>query len=345
MSRHCAVLLLSLAGLQPTVAVAQSLAIRVVDGEGAPVGLTSVVIRPASDTAATIRRLTNAAGILRHPVTAGQFTVIARHVGFRADSMMVSNESVGAGTVTLRLQRIPQALVAMVVRESADCSVTAGRAEADDSLWDEVVKGIEARSLVRQTYRFEQRYRRVIRQNPSIGGTRERVTDSVEVNDPGTRNMNGRYKSGGYTSRSGSTTNVRVFDESDLTQEAFTRFHCHGAPWRDTADGSVRIAFAPRLKIRGADDENLVRGIIVMDGSTWRMRSVSYEYVRDGKSVGHGRLEYATVALDGSVIAMPIKAVGDLTLRGRFGLGSQLASWTIDQSYEAFTRVGDPAPM
>jgi len=345
MSRHRSIFLLPFGTILSTVAAAQSLSIRVVDGEGAPLGLTSVVMRPVSDTSAVIRRLTNAAGALRQPVAAGQYVVIARHVGFRADSTIVRSDSVGAATVTLRLQRIPQVLVALVVRESADCSVTAGGADADESLWDEVVKGIEARSLIEQTYRFERRLQRVVRQDPSMGRTRERITDTVEVNDPATRDPRFRYRSGGYTARSGTSTNIRLFNETDLTQESFTRFHCHGAPWRDSVDGTVRIAFAPRQGLRGADSENRVRGVIVMDGTTWRMRSVMYEYVRDGKPVGDGSLEYAPVAVDGSVVAMPIKAVGDLKLRGRLGLSSQLASWTIDLSYGAFSRAGEPAPI
>jgi hypothetical protein len=345
MSRHPSIFLLPFGALLSTAAAAQSLAVRVVDGNDAPLGLTSVVIRPLADTSAVMRRLTNASGALQQPVAAGQYVVIARRVGFRADSTLVRSDSVGAITVTLRLQQIPQVLAAMVVRESADCSVTAGGADADGSLWDEIVKGIEARSLIEQNYRFERRVRRVVRQDPSMGRTRERIRDTAEVNDPAAPDSGVRYRSGGYTARSGNKVNIRLFTETDLTQESFTHFHCHGAPWRDSVDGSVRIAFAPRQGLRGAESENRVRGMIVMDGTTWRMRRVTYEYVRDGKSVGHGSLEYAPMAVDGSVFAMPIKAVGDLALRGRFGLSSQLASWTIDLSYGAFSRVGERPPI
>lgn len=336
---------LVLSSILTTAVGAQSVSVRVVDGDDAPLGLTSVVIRPAADTVATIRRITSAAGTLRQPVAVGAYTLVARRVGFRADSVTIYTDAAAAGAITLRLQRIPPVLAAMVVRETPDCSVTAASATADESLWDEIVKGIEARNLVRQTYRYEQRFHRVVTQDPSMGRTRERTTDSVHVNDPARRDSSTRYRAGGYTSRSGSTTNIRVFDESDLTRSSFTQFHCHGAPWRDGADGSVRIAFAPRQGIHGADDENRVRGVVIIDGVSWLMRSVTYEYVRGGKPVGHGSVQYTPITVDGSVIAMPVKLIGDLKLTGLFGLRSLAASWTIEQSYESFTRSGEPAPL
>jgi hypothetical protein len=345
MSRCIPLNSLFLSSLLTTAVGAQAVSVRVVDGDGAPLGLTSVVLRPSADTATTIRRLTSADGTFRQPVRVGTYTVVARRVGFRADSATVNTDASGAADITLRLQRIPPVLAAMVVRETPDCSVTAGSADADESLWDEIVKGIEARNLVRQTYRYERRYHRVITQDPSMGRTRERVTDSVEMNDPAKRDSGTRYRAGGYTARTGNTTNIRVFDEGDLTRDSFTQFHCHGAPWRDSVDGSVRVAFAPRQRVRGATQENRVRGVVVMDGATWLMRSVAYEYARDGKPVGRGSVQYSPITVDGTVIAMPVKFLGDLRLTGRFGLGSQVASWTIDQSYDAFTRAGEPAPL
>jgi hypothetical protein len=344
MSRCIPLTSLLLASILTTAVGAQTVSVRVVDGDGAPLGLTSVVLRPAADTAMTIRRLTSAAGTFSQPVSVGRYTVVARRVGFRADSATVNADASGAASITLRLQRIPPVLAAMVVRETPDCSVAAASADADESLWDEIVKGIEARNLVRQTYRYERRYHRVITQDPSMGRTRERVTDSVEVNDPARRDSGTRYRAGGYTARSGNTTNIRVFDEGDLTRESFTQFHCHGAPWRDSVDGSVRVAFAPRQRVRGATEENRVRGVVIVDGTTWLMRSVAYEYVRDDKPVGRGSVQYTPFTVDGTVIAMPVKFVGDLRLGGRFGLGSQLASWTIEQTYDGFTRASEPAP-
>jgi hypothetical protein len=165
----------------------------------------------------------------------------------------------------------------------------------------------------------------------------------VEVNDPRVRDTSTTFQNGAYTARRGNTTNIRVFDEGDLVEPTFQKFHCHGLPWRDSTDGSVRISFAPRRGIPGADDANRVRGVVIMDGATWSMRSVTYEYVRDGKSVGHGGVTYTPVDVDGSTVAMPAEMTGDLTLSGRFGLSSLRASWTITQTHSSFVRVPETA--
>lgn len=319
---------------------AQSLSLRVVDGDGQALGLTSVLIRTTVRDSATVqRRLTSASGTLQVAVAAGQVTVIARRVGFRADSVQLRPESIGV-PVTLRLVRVPQLLETMLVRESQDCALSTAEADAGDlTLWDEVVKGIEARRLVRDVYRYERRYRRVITRDPRFGGSTDRITDTLEVNDPSVRDTTTAFRTGAYTVRRGNALSIRVFDEGDLTSESFLRLHCHGAPWRDTTDASVRISFSPRRSAKAADDAALVRGTVVMDGATWMMRAVSYDYVRNGKSVGQGRVEYAPVTVDGSVVAMPTRMTGDIRVSGRFGLGSLLVLWTIDQSHTAFSRV------
>jgi hypothetical protein len=180
----------------------------------------------------------------------------------------------------------------------------------------------------------------VITQDPSLGSTRVRTRDSVEVNDPQKRDSSVyTYRGGGYTARKGSTTNIRVFNEADLTRDSFLQYHCHGAPWRDTTDGSVRIAFAPRRNLRESENENLVRGTVIIDAAALTMREVRYEYVRRNKPVGQGVVTYAPATVDGSVIALPVRVTGDLKLTALFGLRSQVASWTFDQSHVAFERV------
>jgi hypothetical protein len=329
--------------LLPASAVsAQLLTVRVVDTDGLPLGLTSVSVRsPAGDSAALITRLSGSDGTLRLTPGRGDIMVLARHVGFHADSVRVRVDTMVA-PVTLRLRRIPQRLATLVVRESSDCSLASDAAAVDESLWDEVAKGIEVRRLINESYRYERRFTRVVITDPTIGPTRRRLTDTVEVNLPSVRDTAFQYRDGGYTARSGSRVNIRVFDEGDLTQASFLTFHCHGAPWRDTTDGSVRIAFAPRRGVRGVEDANRVRGTVIMDGTTWLTRAVSYEYVRDGKVVGRGRVDYTPVSVDNVVIAMPRTVIGDLRLPTRFGLTSTKASWTIETAYAGFTRTADP---
>lgn len=316
------------------------LSLRVVDGDGMPLALTSVVIRAGSgDSVAVQRLLTTSAGTLQLTLPPGQVTLIGRRVGFRADSLRLGAES-PRSPVTLRLVRIPPMLATLLVRESQDCALSSGEADrADTSLWDEVQKGIEARRLLREAYRYERRYRRVVTRDPRFGGRSERVTDTVDVNDPGVRDTSSRVQSGAYTARQGTTINIRVFDEGDLTRDSFLRLHCHGAPWRDTTDGSVRISFSPRRGAKSGDDAALVRGTVIMDGNSWLIRTVIYDYVRGNKTVGQGRVDYVPVTVDGAVVAMPERMTGDLRIPGRFGISSLKASWVIDQSHAGFSRV------
>jgi hypothetical protein len=326
----------------PASAAAQQVTLQVKDTDGSGLGLTTIVIREgAGDSAATFRRLTDADGRLSWRRSAGQLTVVARHVGFRADSMTVLGDTL-RGTVVMVLSRIPQQLAALVVTESADCSLPAPALSVDEMLWDEALKGIEVRGLVRSSYRYERQYRSEITQRRPLGGARTRVRDTLELNDPSrTDSVPGTvYRDGGYTARTGSTTNIRVFDEADLLKPSFLRFHCHGAPWRDSTDGSVRIAFAPRRGIPD-DGSNRVRGMLVLDGVSWLLRSVSYQYVRNGKTVGTGAVAYTPMTVDRWTLTMPSRISGELSLGGFLGF-SQSASWVIEQRYTGFTRVVDP---
>ncbi len=117
--------------LVPTPAQAQPALIRVIDGDGAPVGLASVAVRPVGSDSASARRLTSSAGTLTHPIPDGPVIITARHVGFRADSVQVLRDTLRAA-VTLRLVRIPQQLAVLVVRESQDCALSSVPATAAD---------------------------------------------------------------------------------------------------------------------------------------------------------------------------------------------------------------------
>jgi hypothetical protein len=345
MNRPLAGVVASCIALSSALDAQSRLSLRVVDGDSLPLGLTSVIIRAASGDSVVVQRLlTTSAGTLQLTLPPGQVTVIGRRVGFRADSVRLSAESLRAESlrapVTLRLVRIPPMLSTLLVRESQDCALSSSEADrADASLWDEVLKGIEARRLLKDAYRYERRYRRVVSRDPRFGGRSERVTDTVEVNDPSVRDTSSSVRSGAYTARRGTTINIRIFDESDLTRDSFLRLHCHGAPWRDTIDASVRISFSPRRGAKTADGAALVRGTVIMDGGSWLVRTVIYDYVRGDKTVGQGRVDYAPVTVDGTAVAMPQKMTGDLWISGRFGLGSQRASWIIDQTHSGFSRA------
>jgi hypothetical protein len=326
----------------PASAAAQQATLRVTDTDGSGLGLTTIVIRQGrGDSTATLRRLTDADGRLSWRRPAGPVTVVARHVGFRADSVTVLGDTLRAPLVLI-LSRIPQQLTTLVVTESADCSLPAPALSVDETLWEEALKGIEVRGLIRSTYRYERQYRSEIVQRRPLGGDRTRLRDSVEVNDPARTDSvtSTAYRDGAYTARTGSTTNIRVFDEADLLKPSFLRFHCHGAPWRDSTDGSVRIAFAPRRGIPD-DGSNRVRGVLVLDGASWLLRSVQYQYVRNGKTVGTGAVSYTPMTVDRWTLAMPARITGELSLGGFLGF-SQSASWVIDQRYTGFTRVIDP---
>jgi hypothetical protein len=317
----------------------QIVSLRVVDSAGSPLGLTSVLIRQrVADSVETLRRITDREGRLTARLGQGAATLVVRRLGFLADSVRVAADSMRPDLL-FRLVRLPQLLATQLVREAADCSLPAADVTtADETLWDEVVKGIEVRRLLRATYRYELRLHRVIMTDPQLGGSRTRTSDTVSVNDPGVRDSTVRVSDDSYTTRRGSTTNIRVFDEADLIRDSFLRFHCHGAPWRDSADGSVRIAFAPRRDVPSRGNADRVRGVVVMDGTSWQIRSVTYEYVRNQRSVGNGSVQYTTHTVDGVPVAMPSVATGELVLGGRFGIGSTRARWTIEQSYSAFVR-------
>ena len=131
------------------------------------------------------------------------------------------------------------------------------------------------------------------------------------------------------------------FDEKDLTRDSFLQFHCHGAPWRDAADGKVRITFSPRRILRESENENLVRGTMILDATGLSTREVRYQCVRRNTPVGEGKVMYAPVTVDGSVITLPTRISGSRKQSGSVGLRSMAASWMTNQSCVGFERVSE----
>ena len=103
----------------------------------------------------------------------------------------------------------------------------------------------------------------------------------------------------------------------------------------------MRITFSPRRILRESENENLVRGTMILDATGLSTREVRYQCVRRNTPVGEGKVMYAPVTVDGSVITLPTRISGSLKLSGSVGLRSMAASWMINQSCVGFERVSE----
>ena len=297
--------------------------------EKVPLSVTPVLLRDGETGALVAQALTDVGGVFRFAVHAGRYRLVTRRVGFRPDSLRVDVSDADAPQVELQLEPIvvtlAQVAVTVDVRCTADLDAPVG---TEMLVWDEVAKGIEERELVRRSYRYVIDNHREQVNARRFGSDVRRVIDTVLVNDP-TVTVPGDTARDRYASRTATGFNVRVFRDSDLLAPSFLRQHCRGTPYRDPSDGSVRIAFQPKAALTGVDAEAvLVRGVVVLDATTWRTRRVEYAYVQDGGEIGSGQLLFEDRRIEGTAVALVAKATGSFRVPGAMArLAGVSAQW------------------
>ncbi len=303
----------------PIVAQARIVTGHVFTVDDVPLPVTPVLLRDQATGGVAAQGLTDIGGAFRVSVPAGRYRFVVRRVGFRPDSVRLDVGERETMPVIVRLQPIAVSLAQVAVSADAACSSDMdGPLGAESLVWDEVAKGIESRVLVNRTFAYALDVHREQVTERRIGSDQSRITDTVVVNTPpGPADSASRAAREGYTSRTGNTLNVRLFQDADLLAPSFLKRHCRGRPWRDPGDGSVRIAFQPRAATPAdVADAVLVRGVAVLDATSWRTRRVEYQYVQDGDDIGGGTLAYEDRRVEGASVAMVARATGTFRLSG-----------------------------
>ena len=96
--------------------------------------------------------------------------------------------------------------------------------------------------------------------------------------------------------------------ETELLTEDFMRDHCLDLAVADER-GLLGLRFRPVDRRKSGAD---IRGTIWVEGDSYQVRRLDFEYVRGGDAFAWGHLDYADVPVGGSAFRMPTG--GDLRL-------------------------------
>ncbi|HEX5724542.1 MAG TPA: hypothetical protein VFX98_03700, partial [Longimicrobiaceae bacterium] len=91
--------------------------------------------------------------------------------------------------------------------------------------------------------------------------------------------------------------------ELDLLEENFLTTHCLRDAEQDSA-GVWTVSFRPVAPRR---DELDIRGTLRIDGATYAVREIAFEYLRGGRPWGRGTLHFAEVSTPYGVVRLPAR--------------------------------------
>lgn len=249
------------------------------DGTDAPLTNAEVIV-----LGSTTRRFTGADGIAVLRVPAGRdVTLRVRQIGFVfRDQVVPASE---AGTITVRLARIPFALPVVSTRASSACDgITASDGALESWALSQLREGAERYEAFRKEYPFDVRViRRTIteprRPRQRIGDVRERTT-SARWGEP--------YRVGQVVHEQALGFSVPILFVSTLGDSAFWDAHCADRAVIDTSAAGpvVRLRFVPAQSIRTTDWE----GEAYIDSTTSALRRVDFRLRVAGRG-GPSRFE------------------------------------------------------
>lgn len=349
MSRYRASLLFAfvsiLGMLSPLIATAQTATIegvaRAIDG-GANVPFALVRLLPADSSKSHSdnwpQGITSADGrYWFNGLAAGKYRVQLLRIGFRP--VLSEPIQVNAGeTVQLPIRVASEPLTLPVVTVRPDACVT-GKALAElpqiETLWQQAARGASTRLAMMAAYRFRRMVREESREVRADGPLPLVTLDQSMVSDPSSATGNAgrrraqRLSSGYY----GSNDGWWLPDELDLLHEDFLKGHCLAATV-ERRDGEFGLTFRP---LRARRDFLDVRGTIWLDSATFLARQIDLEYVNGEDSRGTARLDFADVAVAGSMLRMPVGAV--FSLRSSRKNPAKRAEGKITYLYSDFVEV------
>jgi len=202
------------------------------------------------------------------------------------------------------------------------------------ALWDDVRKGVEIRRAFELRYRYNrslgQTTETLVPSRPAVRRVRADTTvsepDSVLIREERTR---ARRIAEGF----GKGNSLILPDEKELLDDAFLREHCI-VPVPTEAEGATGVRFRQSAKRR---DGSGIQGTIWVDNTTRLMRRLELEYLNGDKPFSEATVEYANVAVVGTVLRLP--TTGVVSLRPLQAPRGTTVSGTISFSYWGFEEV------
>lgn len=316
---------------------------------GAPVPLSLVYLVPAAGPGEPLQRtVTDQAGAFRFDaVPAGSYRLRVERIGYTAlPSEAFQVQGGGTAREVLRTAFTPVQIEGITVAGNA-CYTLDRLEQAPDLavLWREAQKALETRRSFQEQYRY--------RFDMHLdGGARMRfmhdkrmVKDSTVVSDPDTvRARAARARKSGYGQQRGNHITIRVPSEIELLSDGFLRDHCLEGDPGGAADGKWTLNFRP---VRPSRDRLDLRGTVVLDTETFRVRELDYDYVEGDQRIGRATLAFGDVRTPIGVVRLPVGGTMVGKPGGVMGLVVQGFSGTMTlRNYRDFERVrtgGSPA--
>jgi Carboxypeptidase regulatory-like domain len=330
------------AAAQGTGAVAGR-AVDAADGEA--IALSVVRLLSAGDTAGGVTALTDSAGAFRFDTVAeGEYRLRLERIGYTAapsEAFRVRAGETARRTLSSALQPVS---VAAVTAVGSKCYTADRLDEAPElaALWREAAKGAEWRRSFRRQYAFrvDMRMRGIARLRVLRDRRIERDStivshpDSARVREERLRRELGE---GEYVRQSSRSLQVRVPDELQLLQESFLATHClEGDAERDD-QGVWTLRFRPVRADRRASD---IRGALRVDGESFQVMELQFEYLRRGRPWGEGSLAFAPVETPYGRVHLPLSGRLRGDVGGMIGLLLDDFSGTVEfHDYRDFERV------
>jgi hypothetical protein len=314
-------------------------------GSGAAVPFTVVRLLPGDTTRGPLATtLTDSAGAFRlNPVPAGSYRVGVARVGVQNTTSGVVEVGPGA-SVRLDMVVTPGAvqLPALAVGERCYTGDQLDQAPALAALWREAQKAGDARRAFDHAYRYSYDWQQELTASLRVLRDRQMSKRRTMTNVPAeTRARDARLRQVraqvGYGSTEGGV-NLDPPDLPELLGDDFLRTHCVFATAEPTG-GAWAVRFRPVGAPRPGHVD--IRGTLWIGQDNFEVRAFDYEYLRDRRPIGGGRITYTDVAVPGGTVRLPSEIRFQVTgrvLGARAAVVSRLHGTVSLRGYRDFVR-------
>ncbi|HEX6750547.1 MAG TPA: carboxypeptidase-like regulatory domain-containing protein [Longimicrobium sp.] len=271
--------------------------------DGAVVSYALVRLASAEGGAPARSALTDAEGAFSFAaVVPGTYRLSLERVGYSSeatDAFAVAAEQ----TVERVIRSAPRAVAIRPIVATAECRTAENLERYPDlaALWNEAVKGMEARRAFDATYHYEFDQRQYATMTRRNGGALDSTVEHV-VRDP--RNPVNRNRSGWGTVRR-DRMRLEIPDGTEILDPLFLSTHCLDSGMDEEA-GVYTIGFRPRRSERGRID---IRGEMRLDRATLQVKSLQVEWTDATRVFLEATVEFTEAVVPGGAVRLPVGAI------------------------------------
>jgi hypothetical protein len=281
------------------------------------------------------QHITNSSGRFYFPqLAAGSYRVQLLRIGYEpviSETVRVSES--GTTHVALEAPSRPVVLATMNVYANPTC-LSAGQLASDarlSELWREARTGVETRRAFERQYSFRRTLNQEVVLYRRVGGRKVQKTARILLSDPDSVSVrDARNQARNRTAGYGSTMTITLPDEKEILNDDFLGAHCIESQTEEK-DGAFGLSFRPS-RTRG--DFVDVRGQIWIDASSYQVRRLEVEYLRDGKQFASAAADYTDMMIEGKPLRLPASGTAYLDPSGIAGVVVKRATSKFNYVYD-----------